>query len=270
MLTCSAVSAALALLSWPPPTGSRRLARFRARGCPVPRHRFDPKRWAVALPTVGSVLAIVLFGPAVAVALLLLVCAVFLQRRARRRARARVEAAAALAEAVRTMVGDLRAGAHPATAAEAAAADADPVTAKALRAVAASARLGGDLDGALLARSASSPGGDVLAQLARTWSLAREHGLPLATVLDAVQRDVDAKVRLANQVDARMAGPRASAGILAMLPAAGILLGEAMGARPLHVLGTTSAGQLLLVLGSALVLAGVCWSAVLANRVLPR
>ncbi|MFF5991090.1 type II secretion system F family protein [Prauserella flavalba] len=269
MLTGSALSAALALLSWPSPTCSRRLASLRARQFPAP-WRADPKRWAIALLPLGSVTAVLLSGPAAAIALLLLTGSVFLHRRTRRRARARVEAAAALAEAVRTMVGELRAGAHPATAAEAAAADADPVAASTLRAVAASARLGGDLDGALLARSASDPGGEVLTQLAHAWSLAREHGLPLATVLDAVQRDVDAKVRLANQVDARMAGPRASAAILAVLPAAGILLGEAMGARPLHVLATTSAGQLLLVLGAALVLAGVYWSAAITNRVLPR
>jgi tight adherence protein B len=92
----------------------------------------------------------------------------------------------------------------------------------------------------------------------------------LASVLEAVQRDVESMVRLAKQTDARMAGPRASAGILAVLPMLGIVLGEAMGAHPLAVLSATSVGHLMLILGAALVLAGVVWSAALTGRVVSR
>ncbi|MBK1785159.1 type II secretion system F family protein [Prauserella cavernicola] len=273
MLTGAAISAALGLLCWPRPSSTYRLAALGSpKGPGAGIGRLRSRQVMVPVVVLSSALAAMTVGPAVAVALVLLAGAAIRQFRARREERQKVAAAAALGEAVRTMVGELRAGAHPAVAAEAAAVDADARTADVLRAVAASARLGGDLD-AVLPRSV--PGrhdvlDDVLAQLGNAWALARDHGLPLATVLDAVQRDVDAKVRLANQVDARMAGPRASSAILAALPAGGILLGQAMGAEPLHVLATTTAGQVLLVLGAALILAGVCWSAVLTGRVVPR
>jgi tight adherence protein B len=67
-----------------------------------------------------------------------------------------------------------------------------------------------------------------------------------------------------------MAGPRASAAVLAGLPAVGLLLGEAMGVQPLRVLSTTGTGQTLLVVGTGLLCAGVLWSARLTDRaVLP-
>jgi tight adherence protein B len=92
----------------------------------------------------------------------------------------------------------------------------------------------------------------------------------MAEILDAVRRDVVAGVRFARQSHARMAGPRASAVILALLPAVGVVLGEAMGAGPLHVLFSTSAGQVLLVVGCGLIWAGMAWSAKLTAPAVPR
>ncbi len=110
----------------------------------------------------------------------------------------------------------------------------------------------------------------LLAETAHAWALAQQHGLPLADVLDAVVRDLDQRARFAGQVQARMAGPRASAAILAALPILGIGLGEAMGAHPLHVLSSTTLGQILLVAGVGLVCAGIQWSARLTHQaVLP-
>jgi tight adherence protein B len=131
-----------------------------------------------------------------------------------------------------------------------------------MRAIAAAARLGGDAEQAI-----REP---LLAEAAHAWALAQRHGLPLADVLDAVVQDLDQRARFARQVQARMAGPRASATVLACLPAVGIGLGQAMGANPLRILAMTAAGQVLLVLGVALVCAGVLWSARLTQQaVLP-
>jgi tight adherence protein B len=71
-------------------------------------------------------------------------------------------------------------------------------------------------------------------------------------------------------VNARMAGPRASATVLALLPVLGVVLGEAMGAHPIQVLADTPLGQALLIVGTTLICAGIQWSAYLTQRaVLP-
>ncbi|HEV2779022.1 MAG TPA: type II secretion system F family protein, partial [Actinophytocola sp.] len=138
-------------------------------------------------------------------------------------------------------------------------------------AIAAAARLDGDVAHALATSRAATPAtAQVLGQLSRAWILVQRHGVPLADVLDAVRGDLEARVRFARQVLARMAGPRASATVLALLPVVGLALGEAMGARPLHVLTGTATGQLLLVVGVTLACAGVAWSARLTDRVVLR
>ncbi|WP_199431582.1 type II secretion system F family protein [Qaidamihabitans albus] len=268
MLILSALAAALALLCWPEAGARRRLGLLPGpAGVPLWAAVLRGRRAILLATFLAAVLAVAMLGPAVTAALVLLAGAICWRSRSRTRIKAELGATEALAEALRTMVAELRTGAHPSAAAESAATDAPAGVANLLGTIAASARLGGELDAALLAERAPLLGDGVPGQLARAWSLARDHGLPLAGVLEAVQRDVDANVRLAGQVHARMAGPRASAGILAALPVAGVALGEAMGARPLAVLLTVPIGQLLLVAGCALIFAGVAWSAALTGRV---
>lgn len=137
-----------------------------------------------------------------------------------------------------------------------------------MRAVAAAARLDGDVARALATdRTTPTATARVFRQLSQAWILVQRHGLPLADVLDAVRGDLDARGRFARQTLARMAGPRASATILALLPALGLALGQAMGAHPLRVLTATPTGQLLLLIGVALTCAGVTWSARLTHQV---
>jgi tight adherence protein B len=174
-------------------------------------------------------------------------------------------AADGLAEALRSLVAGLRAGAHPATAAESAAEDAQPPTDTTMRAIAAAARLDGDMSRALA--TVHTPAlAAALKRLTTAWQLAQRHGLPLADVLDAVRRDLEQRARFSRQVLARMAGPKASALVLSLLPALGIGLGEAMGARPLHVLTSTGLGQLLLVMGVTFLCAGIAWSGHITTR----
>lgn len=259
----------LGVLTWP---GGRCAARLRRLTGATVRGRRRLPRPTTLMITVGAAVPGFLFGGAGGGLAAALAAATATRRLTGRRAlRHSLAAVDGLAEALRSLVAELRAGAHPAAAAESAAVDAEPAAAKAMRSVAAAARLDGDVDRALAASRAASPAtARALTQLCQAWILVRRHGLPLADVLDAVHHDLDTRVRFARQVLARMAGPRASATILALLPIVGIALGEAMGAHPIHVLTTTTAGQFLLVVGVALVCAGVTWSARLTNQVVLR
>ena len=81
--------------------------------------------------------------------------------------------------------------------------------------------------------------------------------------------DVDSRTRFAAEVDARLAGPRATATVLAGLPVLGLLLGQAIGADPMRVLAGTAVGQTLLVVGTGLACAGVLWSARIVSAAVP-
>lgn len=258
--------AAGALALWPaPPTAFARLAALCPSSAALERHTRRPRIRAKSLVTLILLLAIPLPGPAVAISAGLLCVAGYCHPRVSSRGKAEIVGARGMAEAIRGMVAELRRGAPAALAAESAAADASGRAAAAMRMLAGSARLGGELP-------ASDLGANGLdhARLAKAWSLSRRHGLPLADLLDAVRRDILASARFAARIDATMSGPRASAVVLATLPALGLLLGEAVGAAPVHVLTGTSAGRSLLVVGALLILAGVAWSARLTGPGVPR
>jgi tight adherence protein B len=252
---------AAALSCWPPHLPDARLVALSGR---CDRWTFPPKwrrfSWRSGLGFGPVVLALILAGPAGAVAAALLTLACWQQWRDQRSAAAKILAAEGIADALSAMVAELRAGAHPMAAAESAAIDAAPEAAAAMRMVAASARLG----------PLGEDRGGTADRLAKAWSLVREHGLPMADVLDAVRRDVVTSVRFARQTRARMAGPRASSGVLALLPCVGVALGEAMGASPIHVLFSTPPGQVMLVTGCALIWAGMAWSAKVTEQAVLR
>jgi tight adherence protein B len=174
--------------------------------------------------------------------------------RAHRRATADLTMAAHTATALRTMVAELRSGAHPIRAAEAAA-DVVPAVAGDLRALATAAQL--DTEAPTSA----------LPQLAAAWALAKRHGLPMADVLDATRRDAEAGLAFGRRMRAKLAGPRASAAVLTGLPVLCMLLGQAMGAAPLSVLTGSTPGQALLVAGCVLLWAGTAWCRALTGRV---
>ncbi|WP_162182719.1 MULTISPECIES: type II secretion system F family protein [Actinoalloteichus] len=164
------------------------------------------------------------------------------------------------------LVADLRSGAHPEAAVRRAAADSGSEVSALLDRVAATVHLGGDVERQLARPVATGLSSDVPARLGRAWSLATTHGLPLALVLDAVRSDVAHRLRFADNVRARMAGPRATGTLLAGLPLLALGLGEAVGAGPVAVLLGTSAGGALLVAGSLLVTTGSWWIHHLTTR----
>jgi tight adherence protein B len=257
----------LAFLCWPNTPARTRLHTLHPPGRTRRRWR-PPRPGSITLTCAAAVVGWLLAGLPGSVAAALTSATVQRRWRTRGDLTRSLTAMDGVVEAIRALVAALRAGAHPAEAAESAAIDAHPSAAAPMRAIAAAARLDGDIDRALSATSATAPA--VLGRISRAWVLAQRHGLPLADVLDAVGRDLDQRVRFTRQVLARMAGPRTSATVLALLPALGLLLGQAMGAHPLRVLTTTPTGRILLLLGVTFLCAGITWCAHLTNRAVAR
>lgn len=255
------VCAAAALVCWPAArNATTRLTALHPSARRSKRHGDGIRLRGGRLVALALLPLVPLIGPVGAVSAALLFAAGWHHRRISVRAKAETAAAHAMAEAIGVLVAELRAGAPTELAAECAAADSTGEAAAAMRTLAGTARLGGDLP----MRGPGAPDPDRQA-LAKAWSLSRRHGLPLADLLDAVRRDILATARFVTRVGASMSGPRASAAVLAALPGLGLLLGEAMGAGPVHVLTGTGIGQLMLVTGSVLILTGVAWSARLTN-----
>lgn len=255
-----------ALLCWPDASTTRRL---RAIAGHAQRKRLRALRPnTLTLTVAAAVLGWLVAGAGGAVAATLLTLTIRRQLRTRAESRDTLTAVDGLAEAMRTLVAGLRAGAHPATAAESAAEDAHPQTKATMRVISSAARLDGDL--ATVADNVQTPAlALALSRLATAWQLAQRHGLPLADVLDAVRRDLEQRARFTRQVLARMAGPRSSALALSVLPVLGVALGATTGANPLAVLTGTVLGQALLVVGVALLCAGMTWSARITNQAVP-
>ncbi|ADJ50497.1 type II secretion system protein [Amycolatopsis mediterranei S699] len=213
-----------------------------------------PQVWRAVRWLLPAALAGLLAGVGGAIAAGVLTLAWSQEWRAHRRATADLTMAAHTATALRTMVAELRSGAHPVTAAEAAA-EVVPAVAGDLRALATAARLDTEVPAPALPR------------LAAAWTLAKRHGLPMADVLDAARRDAEAGLAFGRRMRAKLAGPRASAAVLTGLPVLCVLLGQAMGAAPLSVLTGSTPGQVLLVAGCVLLWAGTAWCRALSGRV---
>jgi tight adherence protein B len=232
------------------------------RGIHIPR---PGAAVAVAAPAAAT---FPVFGALVSVACGLATFTAINRWQARSRRRRSASAMTSLAEALLCLVGELQAGAHPALAAESTAADARSPGREVMTTIAATERLGGDVGKALDRAGTERPElAAELRELASAWQLAARHGLPLAEVLAAVHRDLAHRLRFAGQVHAKMAGPRSSALVLAALPLVGVLLGEAMGARPVHVLLHTGLGSAMLLLGVGLTCAGIGLTARLTSGV---
>ena len=190
-----------------------------------------------------------------------------LRYRRRRRIRRATHEGRTLETALDVLVGELRAGTHPVRAFCVAAEETVGAVAVSLRAVAARARLGADVSAGLRAAARSSALPSQWERLAVCWQLASDHGLAIATLMHAAQRDVAERQRFSTRVASSMAGARATAAILAGLPVLGVLLGQLIGARPLSFLLSGHAGGWLLVVGSALACAGLLWSDRITDRV---
>ncbi|MET9683074.1 type II secretion system F family protein [Streptomyces coeruleorubidus] len=124
--------------------------------------------------------------------------------------------------------------------------------------VLAAARFGGDVPDAL-ATAARQPGAEGLRGLAACWRVAVDQGAGLAAGLDRLAAALRAERDQRSDLRAQLAGARATAVLLAGLPALGLLIGTALGADPLHVLLHTAAGLGCLVTGGVLEGLGLWW-----------
>jgi tight adherence protein B len=105
-----------------------------------------------------------------------------------------------------------------------------------------------------------------LARLSGAVLLSGRTGCSLAEVVSSVEDDLRARHRSELELRSATTGPRAGARLLAGLPVLGLMMGSGVGADPWRVLTATGTGQVLLVAGVALELAGVAWSSRLVQR----
>ncbi len=215
---------------------------------------------SASLVTVGRPAAV----PAVATALLAAAgWQVLVIERSIRRADRETLAAG---EALGCLADELRAGQRPGLALVAAAEAAGPAAiAGVLGHAAATAALGGAVAPVLAERVATLDADPAaragVAGLAAAWLVSERTGAPLATVVERLADDLRSRHRQRQSVLAQLAGPRASAVLLALLPGVGVLLAAGTGARPLHVLFGTPAGQIALLVGVGLDALGALWCA---------
>ncbi|MBK5305511.1 MAG: type II secretion system F family protein [Frankiaceae bacterium] len=240
-------------------TGTVRLAALSALRYPVAR----PSGLVWLLPLAAALLSGLAAAAIAAGAVVALRRALDLRRHAAARDRERARALDALA----LLGADLRAGRTPADALAAAASVACGPSAGALAAAAATARLGGDVPGALDAPSSAVP--TVLRGLAACWQVCHEAGTGLAAAVERLEDGLRAAEAQRRAVAAELAGPRATAQLLAVLPVVGIVLAAALGARPAHFLLHTPLGLGCLVTGLLLDGAGVLWTQRLATGAMP-
>jgi tight adherence protein B len=262
----SCVALAGALLVAPSGIGRSRLAALFPG-----RRRARRLRAGVAVPIVlGGAAGFGVAGPAGAVAGGV-IAGVVRTRRARKRAEtAGIAVSSQLAEAIGRIAEELRSGGHPAAALGGVAAD-GPLAGELLAPAAAAAALGDDVAGALRRSAGEHPArsGD-LTRLAAAWALSEQHGVPLADLLADIQADMVWRIRFAAGVRAQLAGPRATATLLTVLPVFGIGLGQLIGADPVSVLRTGLLGQALVIVGVGLAVAGAVWSERIIAAAVPR
>jgi tight adherence protein B len=104
----------------------------------------------------------------------------------------------------------------------------------------------------------SEAGEELGPALAAVEQLAREAGASRADLLDAFGASLADAQELSDARDAALAGPRATARVLAWLPVLGLVLGTAIGAQPLQAIarggvagGAALTGAILMALGWA-------------------
>jgi tight adherence protein B len=256
-----ALAAGIGLLRSPAPSGTR-LAVLAGAGRlgeldpapgtqqepprPLPSRRLVAVLAGCAVLAVGAIAGPLLASAAGVICRLAWVLADDVQRHRRDQA-----AMSQLRVALRVLIGELDAGSRPATALGAAA-EVAPVHAAVFAAAARAAADGDDAAQPLAAHPELRP-------IGLAWRLGESVGLEVGGVLTRVEHDLAGVDQQRRTVAISLAGPRASAVLLAGLPLVGLALGAAMGARPWTVLVGTPAGRVLALVGVLLDVGGVLW-----------
>lgn len=176
-----------------------------------------------------------------------------------RHSRLRRSSAEDVAAATRTVAGQLRIGAVPSQALARAAR-----VSRCMERPAATQAIGGDVTRALR-EAGDAPGREGLASLARAWELSERTGAPVSALAWQVSEQVRRDRETERVVDGELAGPRATARILAFLPLVGIAMGIVSGGDPVGFLTGTVPGLACLAAGVALACSGVVWTEHMAD-----
>ncbi|MEO5877723.1 MAG: type II secretion system F family protein [Streptosporangiaceae bacterium] len=108
--------------------------------------------------------------------------------------------------------------------------------------------------------AALTSGAEGLRLLAACWRIGVERGGSFASVADGLSSALREEETHRQQVSAQLAGARATAKLLAVLPLLGIGMAAALGARPLTFLCTTLPGLVCLLVGVTLDATGIYWT----------
>lgn len=245
-------------------------AQLRVRQVAAPRDRSrDPLRRSTVLPLgllAGGAAALLLAGPVAALVVAAGGALAVRQVRRRRAQRAAERERAGALEACGVLAGELAAGRPPAAALALAADVATGGAGRALTAAAGTAGLGGDVAAVLAAEAEGSAVAPQLRALGACWTVCAASGSGLAAAVQRLEAGLRAQAAQRRAVEAELAGPRATAALLAVLPAVGLLMGAGLGADPLRVLLHTPLGIACLLLGLALDGLGVLWTGRLVAR----
>jgi tight adherence protein B len=113
--------------------------------------------------------------------------------------------------------------------------------------------------GQALSRVTRPRGGSPLVPLVVALDVCDRTGAPAADVLDGLAAALRAEQAAAQEAEVALAAPRATVRVMTALPAMGLGMAALLGADVLHVLVGTTAGRVLLLLGSGLWAAGHWW-----------
>lgn len=150
------------------------------------------------------------------------------------------------------LAAELRAGRDPATALAAL-----PGSVSVCPRARAAARTGGDVARALHLDGGRSP---TLRAAAACWTVAAGSGAGLAASLEVLSDAAREDERVRAELEAGVAEPRATALVLAALPAVGMALGAGLGAQPLAWLLGAPLGRAVLGAGLLLEVVGALWA----------
>ncbi len=119
-----------------------------------------------------------------------------------------------------------------------------------------------EVPAALVARAGEAATGTsrAVAYLAGCWTVAVEAGAPLAPALERAAESLHAIADADRQRELALAGPLATARIVALLPFAGIGMGLLIGADPLGVVVGTVPGAVAAAGGIAALVVGLRWN----------
>ena len=108
-----------------------------------------------------------------------------------------------------------------------------------------------------------------LAQIDLVWQLAMTGGGSVAEAISSLGETFAATARHTREIELAFAGPKATAKLVAWLPAAGLVLGQLFGLNPLGAVATKPLALIALLMGSFLLVVGRFWARSIIKKAEP-